>query len=88
MLSAERLRQMDQSSSATAGQPIGEVISVRGSRASVGLLTPPAQDRSTVRATVGKFLGVCAGETLLIGVITNVLINTPAANGMQPPMWI
>jgi uncharacterized protein len=83
MLSAERLRQMDQSSSATAGQPIGEVISVRGSRASVGLLTPPAQDRSTVRATVGKFLGVCAGETLLIGVITNVLINTPALAGSR-----
>jgi DNA helicase HerA-like ATPase len=78
MLSAERLRHKDQSSSLAAGQPIGQVISVRGSQASVGLLASPLHDRNTVRATVGKFLGICAGESLLVGVITNVLIGTPA----------
>ncbi len=77
MLNAERLRHEDQSSSLAAGQPIGRVISVRGSKASVGLLTPP-NDRGAVRATVGKFLGICAGEALLVGVITNVLIEAPA----------
>jgi uncharacterized protein len=76
MLNAERLRQ--QSSPLAAGQPIGLVISVRGSKASVGLMAPPSHDRSSARATVGKFLGVCAGESLLIGVITNVLIEPPA----------
>src|SRR5262245_51050416 len=35
-------------------------------------------DRSTVRATVGKFLGICTGESLLVGVITNVVIDAPA----------
>src|SRR5260370_31394654 len=52
--------------------------SVRGSKASVGFLTPPARDRNAVRATVGKFLGICTGESLLVGVITNVLIDAPA----------
>jgi len=71
MLNAERLRPKDQSSSLSAGQAIGQVISVRGSRASVGL-TPALQDSSGVRPTVGKFLGVCAGQSLLVGVITHV----------------
>jgi hypothetical protein len=77
MLSADRLRHKDQSSPAP-GQPVGQVISVRGSKASVGFLTPLGQDRSAVRATVGKFLGICTGESLLVGVITNVVIDAPA----------
>src|SRR5438067_8574222 len=74
MLNAERLCPKDQSSPLAAGQPIGQVISVRGSKASVGLSTPPPQDRNAVRATVGKFLGISAGQSLLVGVITNVLV--------------
>jgi uncharacterized protein len=75
MSNAERVR--PHASSLLAGEPIGQVISVRGSKASVGLLTPPPLDRSSVRATVGKFLGICCGDSLLVGVITNVLIEPP-----------
>ena len=54
-----------------AGEPLGYVVSVRGSQASVGL--PPVSDASDdSRATVGKFLGVSTGKSLLIGVITDV----------------
>ena len=84
MLSAEPLRPRDQSSPLAAGQPIGQVISVRGSKASVGLL-PPLQDRAAVRATVGKFLGIQGGQSLLVGVITNVLVGSSA--GAQESGW-
>src|SRR5262245_18236114 len=77
MLTADRLRHQDDPSLA-AGQPIGHVVSVRGSQATVGLLNSPLQDWDKVRSTVGKFLGIRAGNSLLIGVITNVSIETPA----------
>ena len=57
-----------------AGEPLGYVVSVRGSQASVGL--PPVSDASDdSRATVGKFLGISTGKSLLIGVITDVAIE-------------
>jgi uncharacterized protein len=84
MLNAERLRPKDQLSPLAAGQPIGQVISVRGSKASVGLLTPPVHDRDAARATVGKFLGICAGQSLLVGVITNVLVGS---SGGKEDAW-
>ena len=84
MLSVDRLRHKDQSSPA-AGQTVGQVISVRGSKASVGFLTRPPMDRSTVRATVGKFLGIATGESLLVGVITNVVIDAPA---LEKESWL
>ena len=60
------------------GQPLGQVVSVRGSRARLGLLIPAIEDLEAVRATVGKFLGILTTESLLIGVITNVSIEPPA----------
>ena len=56
-------------------EPIGRVISVRGSQASVGL--PPASPQSpeSARATVGKFLGVRAGKSLLVGLIADVSLR-------------
>jgi Helicase HerA, central domain len=73
MLDAERSRQQEQSPPVAAHAPTGRVISVRGSQASIGLSTSPLHDRSTVRATVGKFLGIFSGESLLIAVITKVI---------------
>src|SRR5262245_33980602 len=61
--------------SVAAAPPIGHVVSVQGSQATVGLA---ADDRGQVRPTVGKFLGIRAGGSLLIGVITKVSIETPA----------
>jgi Helicase HerA, central domain len=63
--------------SASFGQPLGQVVSVRGSRARLGLLIPPIEDLDAIRATVGKFLGILTTESLLIGVITNVSIEAP-----------
>jgi hypothetical protein len=88
MLTADRLRHEDDPSLAS-DQPIGHVVSVRGSQATVGLLNSPLQDWNKVRSTVGKFLGIRAGDSLLIGVITNVSIETPAlAKAIRPPTSI
>jgi DNA helicase HerA-like ATPase len=78
MLNADRTQSQDEPSFA-AGEPIGHVVSVRGSQATVGLSTPRAPDPSKVRSTVGKFLGIHAGDSLLVGVITNVSIDTPTS---------
>jgi uncharacterized protein len=77
MLNAGRAPSQDELSLA-AGQPIGHVVSVRGSQATVGLSTSPAPDAIKARCTVGKFLGIRAGHSLLVGVITKVSIEAPA----------
>ena len=51
---------------------LGQVISVRGSQASVGIPTVSDQTAEEARATVGKFLGLRAGKSLLIGLIADV----------------
>lgn len=58
--------------------PLGRVVSVCGSQVNVGLLTPASQDLNHARATVGKFLGIRTGDSLLIGVITNVSVEATA----------
>ncbi|MCW2273653.1 DUF87 domain-containing protein [Rhodoblastus acidophilus] len=58
-----------------AGTALGSVIAVRGSRASIGLLAAAQGDRAT-RVTVGKFLGIQAGTSLIIGVVTDVSLRT------------
>jgi uncharacterized protein len=55
---------------------VGRVISVRGSQASVGLPPASPQAPEEARATVGKFLGVRAGRSLLIGLIADVSLRT------------
>jgi DNA helicase HerA-like ATPase len=54
---------------------VGRVISVRGSQASVGLPPASAHAPEEARATVGKFLGVRAGKSLLIGLIADVSLR-------------
>jgi DNA helicase HerA-like ATPase len=78
MLKADRSPEQDQLSPLASDQPIGHVVSVRRSQATIGLLVPPARQDGRARVTVGKFLGIRTGESLLIGVITNVLIETPS----------
>ena len=55
---------------------LGRVISVRGSQASVGLPAASPQSPEEARATVGKFLGVRAGKSLLVGLIADVSLRT------------
>src|ERR1700729_2172661 len=54
---------------------LGRVISVRGSQASVGLPPTSPQSPEEARATVGKFLGVRAGKSLLVGLIADVSLR-------------
>ena len=58
------------------GELLGHVIGVRGSQATVGLRAAAPQDAEELRVTVGKFLGIRAGKSLLIGVITDVSLRT------------
>ncbi len=58
------------------GSPLGHVIAVRGSQASVGLASTFAKGAGAQRVTVGKFLGIRVGRSLLIGVVTDVTLRT------------
>jgi hypothetical protein len=71
---------MDPQSISTAGKPLGHVLSVNGSHASVGILAANNLNSSGVRATVGRLLRIQSGQSRVIGVITNVSLQTiPAA---------
>ena len=64
---------MQLSSFAIGGDPlvtIGRVVSVRGSKAAIAIVTPGAT--TNIRATVGGFLAIDAGEVRLVGMITEV----------------
>jgi hypothetical protein len=62
-------------------QPLGRVLSVRGSRANVGL-PAECEQAPEARPTVGKFLGVRAGKSLVIGLIANVSTGTGTKRGL------
>ena len=65
----------NESASPLAGESqIGRVISVRGSEARIKLLGQARSEEG--RATVGKFLGVRAGRSFLVGLITDVTLET------------
>jgi DNA helicase HerA-like ATPase len=51
-------------------------VAVRGSQASVGLAASFARDVAEPRVTVGKFLGIRVGNSLLVGVVTDVSLRT------------
>jgi hypothetical protein len=55
---------------------LGRVLSVHGSQASVGLRASGLSEPDDVRATVGKFLGISTTDSTLVGVITDVSIQT------------
>ncbi len=61
--------------------PIGHIVSVRGSRAKVGL--PALSPLSKVRPTVGSFLAMQGGEALLIGVVSDVEAAVVADSSYQ-----
>jgi DNA helicase HerA-like ATPase len=64
-----------------AGEPVGRVLSVHGSQAGIGLFVgiPPTaeNEQDETPATVGKFLGIRRGRSLLIGVISDVSMEVP-----------
>jgi len=65
-------------------EPLGRVLSVEGAQATVRLDgISRARAPHDIQATVGKFLAIRTGQSLLVGVITK--ISTPApSNGAEP----
>ena len=59
-------------------EPIGRVISVRGSQVTVGVQTTSPCDQDSRRVTVGTFLGIRVRTSLLIGMVTNASLLHPA----------
>ena len=66
----------DQSTAPVTGELFGNVLSVRGSQASVGLPATSLEGSDDVCVTVGKFLRIKRGNTLLIGMVTEVMLET------------
>ncbi len=60
---------------------IGRIISVHGSQAGVGIPAMTPQGPEEKRITVGKFLGVAVGKTLLVGLINDVSMRPDAGAG-------
>src|SRR5438094_7884641 len=52
-------------------QVIGRVLAVSGAQVSVGLSQAPA-GADVMRATVGKFLGILSGSSVIVGMITEI----------------
>jgi hypothetical protein len=63
---------------ATVNVTLGHILSVSGSRASVGILAASQADADDPRVTVGQFVVVRSGASRLIGVITDVSLTTIA----------
>jgi DNA helicase HerA-like ATPase len=63
---------------------LGHVVSVRGSQAGVEFPSPTPQHPEEARATVGKFLGIISGKSLLIGVVTDVYSRGGAQDRSRP----
>jgi uncharacterized protein len=55
---------------------VGRVLSVRGSQAKVEFPAVSSFDPEERRITVGKFVGIRAGTSLLLGVVTDVALTT------------
>jgi DNA helicase HerA-like ATPase len=56
--------------------PVGRVLSVRGSQAKVEFPAVSSFDLDEARVTVGKFIGIRAGKSMLLGVVTDVALTT------------
>ena len=57
-------------------RPVGRVLSVRGSQTKVEFPAVSSFDLEEARVTVGKFVGIRAGGSLLLGVVTDVALTT------------
>ncbi len=60
----------------SAATALGRVLSVRGSQASIGISEIVLAESDKARATVGKYVAIRSGASLLIGVITEVTFQT------------
>jgi uncharacterized protein len=61
-------------------ETVGRVLSIHGSEARIGLfagILPTTSDEDNTTATVGKFLGIRRGKSLLVGIISEVSMEVP-----------
>jgi uncharacterized protein len=62
-------------------EPIGRVLSVHGSQAGIGLFVgipqTSANEQDESPTTVGKFLGIHRGRSILVGLISDVSMEVP-----------
>src|ERR1043166_5083109 len=64
-----------------APRALGSVLSVTGSQAHVRMHVASLPGVDDMRATVGKFLGIRAGASLIVGVITKIATDPPGGPG-------
>jgi DNA helicase HerA-like ATPase len=69
---------MGRMNSQSSEQPLGRVVSVRGSKASIGILEPRQDADDSARITVGNFVSIRAGQLALIGIVTEVGLQEAA----------
>jgi hypothetical protein len=67
----------------SAGEPLGRTITVSGSKAAIGLLTPGQNTTDAARVTIGTFLGVHTPNSLIIGAITEIKFEAARASQQQ-----
>jgi uncharacterized protein len=60
-----------------AAEPLGKIIAVSGSKATVGILPTALGAGDDVRTTVSKFVMIHSGKSRLIGVVTEISLNLP-----------
>jgi hypothetical protein len=61
-----------------SAKPLGSVISVSGSQARLGINAESRTLSGAGRTTVGKFIGIHSGRSLIIGVITEITAQSPS----------
>src|ERR1700737_3335529 len=62
-----------------ADEPFPRVIAVNGAQTEIGLPKSYLDKLESMPPTVGKFLGIRRGSSLLIGMIVDVAIAAPSA---------
>jgi hypothetical protein len=75
-MSAAEPLYIQSNSPSPAAKPLGHIHSVRGSQASFGLLNTKLSGQEDACITVGNFVKVKTGRVLLVGVITDVSVQT------------
>ncbi|HTP91359.1 MAG TPA: ATP-binding protein [Xanthobacteraceae bacterium] len=58
-------------------QPVGSVLSVRGSEATIGVLRRSGAPDEAAKPTVGRFLAITSKASTLIGFVTEVSVEVP-----------
>jgi DNA helicase HerA-like ATPase len=76
MQNADHSHDAQPGNSSERERPVGRVLSVRGSQTKVEFPAVSSCDLEDARVTVGKFVGIRAGSSLLLGVVTDVALTT------------